>query len=332
MLDVMTYKHIQQIREIIHGLGIIDDVIVTTNRNYTSKKIDFSINNYYRLNKIYDGDTRIIDLTLKRKPFHNIKTNGIYSKTINHQLEMIKNITFNHEAAYKHILFLHEIKSIDDKRFVRAIEDIERFKIGSYFFSVSEKTNRITTSVNTCCKELRQFLFISSAELDITSFNCIALIKMLQDANLALSNEYINIVREGRIYEHIMNIFKLHNINYSREDVKDIVLKKWLNAYNNNKHIEYEIMKSIFPIETESMEELKSKNYSKYFHRFMQIESELINNRIYTEFITTYPNIKLYTIFDGIITDSKYTNELFEIMNKHIVEFLNYPYIIKIKK
>jgi len=117
----------------------------------------------------------------------------------------------------------------------------------------------------------------------------------------------------------------------NREQVKDIVLKRWFNGKLNsrNKHRVY--LKKRLPRISEVIDCLKVERYENFSNTMMRMESELVNDIIYRKFIEIYPDAIIYTIFDSFLVEQKYSAKLQSMMQEEGSRYFNLNCTVKEK-
>lgn len=342
---IMTYNKMQQIVHFLTQQKII--VVKGISEFITIKGQQMPINaKYFKLLPEYCGSTEIIEVQLKIKTKPHISINPkakeeMSKPEVQHQFELCSNYTFDFEGAEKYALELLNMNIIDKNYYIRCTQHIQRLRNKDVIFTISEKTHRITTLISLCPRRIRRFFLTDSIELDFQTFNVNLLVKLIDD-NLTISNisqsllnEIETISKETSMdfYNVIVEYFREKGFSIDRDTAKGIVLANWINNRPKTKSTEFNLMKQRYPEITKLMTELKGKThdeYLKYTYKFMQIESELINNIIYKRFSTIKPYVKLYTICDCIMIESKYKDSLERIMFEESQSF--FKKIINIKE
>jgi hypothetical protein len=359
LTDVQHIMTVHKMYQVVHFLTQQKIIEVKGISEFiTVKGQQYSINaKYFRLLPGYCEGTEIIDIPIKIKP--NININAMAKEQINcnagikHQYNLCRSYIFDFDNAEKYLQDLHDKKIITDNYFIRCHQHIQRLRNKDVIFTISEKTHRITTIINTCPKVLRRFFITDSVELDFQTFNVNVLVKLIND-NINIMNisqplideeekisketqlDFYNVIVEYfKNNSVIVEYFKENGMTIDRDTVKDIVLKNWIYARPDTKRFEFTIMKLMYPEITKLMTELKGKHHNEYLqytYKYMQIESELVNNGIYKRFSEILPDVRLYTVYDCLIIDSKNKQTLLDIMKEESQKFFKRTINIKESK
>jgi hypothetical protein len=218
-----------------------------------------------------------------------------------------------------------------------------RLKNKDVIFTISEKTHRITTIINLCPKILRRFFLTDSVELDFQTFNVNVLVKLIDDS-ITIMNISPNLIKELEqisnetlqdFYTVIVEYFQENGATIDRDTAKEIVLKNWIYARPDTKRFEFTAMQHRYPEITKLMTKLKGEHHTEYLnytYKYMQIESELVNNNIYQRFKEILPEIRLYTIYDSLMIESKHKDTLLNIMSEESLKFFKRTINIKESK
>ena len=75
----------------------------------------------------------------------------------------------------------------------------------------------------------------------------------------------------------------------------------------------------------------KVKDYKTYSNTFMKMESELVNYKIYSKIIEKYPDTTIYTIFDCVLIEFKYSKILYKMMIDEGAKFFGVEPRVKVK-
>jgi len=330
----MGYRKMKQVIHFLVQQHIIEVKGITEFITINGKQ--FGINaKYFRLIPPYDGRTKIQEISLKtkRKVSINDRAKQLVESNpvIRHQYKMCSSYKFNAELAEIKAYELHSKGLKNDKQLVSMLDYIERLRNQSVLFNYNEKTGRIFTIINLCHKELREYFQEKKndkkeklVELDFSTFNIQVLHKLIDDSvtinniNEILIEELDTMAQwlDEDFYKQIQEIGVNHGTNMSRDDAKNLALKHWQNARTDSWNDATKIMRTLFPEVSKVMDELKGIDYPDYLNysnNFMRIESQLAQE-IYTEFITKYPQVTIYNIFDSFMVEKRYKDNLKRIM------------------
>lgn len=346
--SVMSYTKMRQVIHLLVQLEIIEVRGVTEFISVQGKQIAINAK-YFRLIAPYNGDTELFDCTIKTKQKVNVNKRAKQlidtSPVIRHQYDLCSNYVFDFYAAEQMINNLYYSKSIDNKKLANLYQYLSGLKNHDIIFTSSEKTNRISTTINCCPKLLRPF-FMSPlgntfTELDFVTFNVQVMVKLIDD-NFSISNISDKLIKELDListqaqqdfYQHIVQTFKVNGVEISRDTAKDIVLWHWINARNDSRSLEYRIMSALYPEITKIMIALKGETYDsyrKYSCSYMLIESQL-TQEIYSEFHNKYPEAVIYNIYDSFMIEKPYVSNLIVIMQDISSKYFNRKVKIKEK-
>lgn len=261
-----------------------------------------------------------------------------------HQYKNIKNMNFDSSSAIQYIDKRLEDKAIDVNKYNSCIVSINNLINSRITFSKSEKCDRIFTSVTGMPKELRPFIKDgegkSLVELDFGSCNAFIVYKIINELvpyyqsnaeKIATENEvdlYRRLLSGGDFYRDFKDVF-FADEQFSRDQVKDIVLKNWFNGKLNSRNRYRKYMLQRLPRISTIIDSMKAKRYEDFSIFAMRMESELVNNIIYTKFINLYPDAIMFTIFDSILVEQKYSTQLQSMMFEEGSRYFNLNCIVK---
>lgn len=323
----LPYKKQQQVLHLLINSKIIKRKTVTEiGTEYPIKA------KYYCLCEEYNTDFIEVNIVFKDKKksrvFIDTFTRRKLEKVTTYytQFEIYKNYSFNHKAALEYIDVLLADKKLTRVKYIKCQQHIRRLVNHDIQFSISEKNGRISSLITSCPREIRKFFLSDAYELDYQSFYINVLIHML-DSHITINNidklqpEIDRLITEVNselgFYTSLAEKLKVVEMNIDRDTCKLYVMKYWLFAYNTCTHLFYASMKTLYPEITKVMETLKgTTKLSKlqYCNNYMRFESELINNIVFKTFINKYPDARVYTIYDGLLVESKYKDILYDIM------------------
>lgn len=304
---------------------------------------------YFKLLAPFNGKTEIhnIDLNFKEvRLSKNLEKKLISKPILKHQYDRQCELRFNVSEAEKHVNSLFNSNIISDKQFISHYNLFKRIENKRYHFSVSDKCGRVFTTVNNIPRILRQYIVdrnnLALKELDFGNFNVLLLHKIFNeyiethDVNDYVKQEFNKFKSYLKVdfYQRLVEFFNENQTAIDRDTAKDIVLHHWINANQQCKTLEFNIVKAIFPELTNLLQKFKGSTYSSYkefYNRFMRQESKLINEIVYSRIIKEYPDCIVYTIFDGLLVEDRYTEKVQQIMLEEGQRFINYNIRVKIK-
>lgn len=273
---------------------------------------------------------------------HNITANTVSY----HQYMALLNLRFDNESATKHVEKLLDDKVIDVSQYNTSMVSINNIINGRISFSRSEACRRIYTTVTMMPKELRKFIKDrdgnSLTELDFGSFNPFLVYKILNTMTpeyssnaekIAFENEldlYRRLISGGDFYRDFKEVF-FPDINLTRDQIKDIVLKYWFNGKLNSRDKYRQHMLKRLPRISGIIDSLKQVQYENFSNFTMSRESELVNDIIYKKFIEIFPDAIMYTIFDSLLVEQKYAAQLHSMMLEEGSRYFNINCIVKAK-
>lgn len=343
---VINYNKMRQIIHFLVSQKIIDVKVISEFVLVDTQQ--FVVNaKYFRLLPEYQGELEIIDIPVKRKPHININDKAkrlIQSdENIKHQYNVCSNYEFDLVSGKNYLEELYNYGEINIKQYATYHQYLERIEKRDIIFTISEKTDRITTMINTCPKLLRKYFLENAIEFDIQTFNVQVLCKLVDD-NITITNISERILNELKqltdelnqdFYSAIVKYFQEFGVEIDRDTAKSIVLWKWMNCRHDSKTLEYKIMKARYPEISKVIEALKGDSYDdfkKYTYKFMKAESYIINKLIYPLFIASFPTAKIYTIYDCIMVDNQYHDEVLKIMKEQSQLYFGRVINVKINK
>lgn len=148
---------------------------------------------------------------------------------------------------------------------------------------------------------------------------------------LLFENE-LSLYRELLIGDFYINIKKLcFNDMLNRDEVKEIVLHRWMNGRVNSRNINKKVLDKRFPKISEILTAIKTENYTSFSNSTMKLESEIVNDIIYKQFVEMHPDAVMYTIFDSFLIEQKYAEELHAIMITEGKKFFGVDCIVRKK-
>lgn len=269
-----------------------------------------------------------------------------FSKHIMHQYDALNTIRFDSEAATDYTNNLFTNGKITSKQYNTYQISINNIKNRRVKITHSSSCHRFFTPVTEMPRELRKFIYDnegnSLTELDFSSFNAYAVYKVLNSftpeyeidiKKIAYENEldlYRRILSGGDFYNSFKGMF-FPEEELDRDQIKDIVLRRWFNGKLNSRNKYRVYLKKRLPRISEVIDCLKVERYENFSNTMMRMESELINDIIYRKFIEMYPDVILYTIFDSFMVEQKYSAELLSLMQEEGSKYFHINCIVRAK-
>lgn len=307
---------------------------------------------YYKLLYPYNGKFEIFDIDIEfKKPriSKRLEKKLIEQPFLRHQYDSQQEFNYDLSSAEKCVNTMFYLDSITTPQFISYYNLLKRINNKRFYFIVSDKCDRVFTTINNIPKILRPYILDKSnhslKELDYGNFNVMLLYKIFDEyINTHQIDEkvkvefakYISFMQDD-FYKSIQDYFKNNSIIHleiDRTDAKEIVLKYWINANQTCDAIEFQIMDNIFPELTKLLIKLKGGTYNTYkefYNSIMRQESKLINEIIYDRIIKEFPDTIVYGIFDGLLVEEKYVNEVQKIMLEEGKIFIGHEMKVKIK-
>jgi hypothetical protein len=356
---VKSKNYFRFIWGILNSLKIIeyhDDTKPNKYRN-SAKAYYFRLTEKYNASKVIEHKVLYKESIVKRinQKFGNNSSKDTVAvdlskisanKQLMHQYNALHNIRFNSEEAIKHANNLLADGQINIKQYNSYQISINNIRNNRIRISYSLSCHRFFTPVTEMPRELRQFIYDnegkSLVELDFSSFNAYAVYKILNSftpeydtdiKKMAFEIEletYRRILSGGNFYGAFKGMF-FPDEDLDRDQIKDIVLKRWFNGKLNSRN-KYRIqMLKRLPRISEIIDCLKVEKYENFSNTTMKMESELINDIIYKNFIDVYPDVILYTIFDSFLVEQKYSAQLQSMMQEEGSQYFNINCMVKSK-
>lgn len=268
------------------------------------------------------------------------------SKQFVHQYETLKAIRLDANQARQHADTLLSQNLIEKGRYNSCMVSINAIDNHRIYITRSAKCNRYYTPVTCMPREIRPFIVDKDGnvlnELDYSSFNAFAVYKIVNTwANNFQSNGeklffehelslYRSLLSGGDFYTDFKQAF-LPNETLSRDDVKEVVLRRWFNGKQNSRNRHKKLLDLKLPNITNILNEIKAKDYKSFSHLTMKMESELVNDIVYRQFVELHPDVIMYTIFDCILVEQKYSAELYSMMLEEGSKYFNLNCYVKAK-
>jgi hypothetical protein len=210
-----------------------------------------------------------------------------------------------------------EIKDIAYNKNLMSVEEIAHKQ--PYF--IEDKYGRFHTNFTTLKSHIRSsFLRIDGhpvCDTDIKNSQPRLLIQLLKETNFDKNEplefqRYLQTVKNGRIYEEIMEIS-----DFNREEAKKLIYKVFFGK--NYESCRYnKIFKTLYPRIFEWMKIYKRDDSKILAHKLQKIESSLIFDNICTKIKRDMPDIKLFTVHDSIYYPAHYKERVETIFFREI--------------
>lgn len=333
---------------ILRSLKVIEEDSTNEPTKYrkTAMAYYFRLESKYVESPIIEHEVLVkksIDEKLKRK--WNINQKQVFdiakittNRVSAHQYNALRNINFDYVGADNHLSLLLESNEIDIKKHTSCMIYINNIRNGRIYLTKSEKCDRYYTPVTNLPKIVRPFIKDdegkSLVELDYGSFNAFVVYKILNTIKpeyktnaekIAFESEldlYRRILSGGNFYMDFKEIF-FADKDLDREQIKEIVLRHWFNARVNSRNKYRKRLLQRLPRISEIIDSMKSDKYENFSLIAMRMESELINDIVYKKFIETYPEAIMYTIFDSILVEQRYSPQLHTMMLEEGSRYFN---------
>ena len=269
------------------------------------------------------------------------------NKQLAHQYNALRSMNFDSQPALNLAKKLLNDGVINNKQYNSFLTSINNIINGRIKTTHSSSCNRFFTPVTRMPKELRQFIKDaegnSLVELDFSSFNAYAVYKIINTITpeydfdidkMAFENEldlYRRILTKGDFYRDFKLMFFFEE-ELNRDQIKDIVLKRWFNGRINSRNKYRKFMLKRLPRISEIIDSLKSVKYENFSNTAMQMESELVNDIIYKKFIEIHPDAIMYTIFDSFLVEQKYASLLQTMMTEEGSKYFDALCFVRAKR
>lgn len=268
------------------------------------------------------------------------------SKQFVHQYHALKEVRLDAIQARLCADTLLSESRIEKGRYNSCMVSINGIENQRFYITRSAKCNRYYTPITCMPREIRPFIVDkdgnSLKELDYSSFNAFAVYKIVNTwenhfqsngEKLFFEHElslYRSLLSGGDFYTDFKQTF-LSNESLSCVDVKEVVLRHWFNGKLNSRNRYKKLLDLKLPNITKILNEIKAKDYKSFSHLTMKMESELVNDIVYRQFIELHPDVIMYTIFDCILVEQKYSAELYSMMLEEGSKYFNLNCFVKTK-
>lgn len=231
------------------------------------------------------------------------------------------------------INYLNELKNnreIYHTKYQKNMISVENIGINNIFFKFDEY-GRLHTNFTVLKKEIRKnYITIDGLpiyELDIKNSQPFFLILLMKD-KLNMSelikpdvSRYIDLVKNGLIYEEIVDKCKLEN-----RDAAKIMMYRVLFGKNGVKKRENILFGKAFPTVYKFILDYKenAKDYRILSHDLQLKESDFIFNKVIKHLMKSHPDMTLFTVHDSINIPIKYKNEVSLIWEYYLRNLINF--------
>lgn len=282
---------------------------------------DFVING--KINR-FKNDDRVL-LKKYKNAISQIESQDIKSNSINQDVKkkLVDDLFYVTIQFDKAIFFLDStLQDIDiynrNKYSVECINDKHIF----YHF---DNYGRMHTNFTILKSFIRKNCLLidneETSEIDIKNSQPLFLNKLIESDGLSIVNKselelFRILTSTGKFYQYLMD-----NSDYKQKKlVKEMVYKVLFGKNYRSKGDD--LFKKLFPTIHLFIKEYKKlhNNYKILSHDLQNLESCLIFNKIIKEIMYIYPEIKLITIHDSIVCQTKYKEIVESIFYKHINE------------
>jgi hypothetical protein len=253
------------------------------------------------------------------------------SKKYPDQNQFLRGMTIEKES-------LEFIKSFtDEEKYNYSVSSITRIRASDIFFIIDDTARRYHSNLTNLPKELRQFIRINGKSLvNLDTKNCQPYLSILilnnpgkvakfahsQHLRMVLESlevkqtedvsRYISLVKNGQIYEYLLENFKQYGLNIqTRDDVKKLVLQILFDR-NNHSSCARKIFDFLFPEVSRVFSLVRGVEKGTHFESFkrfsillQRIESYIILDKIILRINREYPGQIAVTIHDSIMTENE---------------------------
>ena len=215
-----------------------------------------------------------------------------------------------------------------------AISAVTRIINGNFYISIDSTSNRLHTNLTNFPKALLPFVRIAGQQLtslDIKNSQPLIsgallmdpgkfarftkdpefsmILKTLQITESKDIKQYVSLVNKGIIYDYLIKEFSRRGVDYTRDQVKIVLLKILFdknNHSNRNRKIFIELFPEVHRIFSIVRGDLNTSNRFRNYKRFaillQSAESHLINDCIVKQINQQDPNIITATKYDSVFT------------------------------
>jgi len=318
---------------------LIENNILNLASNYFVGKFcnTFKLNEKYYNSHIirFENDDKIVIRKWKfkylEKELDNLNNNKIIDPWVKNQLiDDLQYIKIDYDGAKYELDRMLKCGEIKNDAYWKNVMSIESINVKSLFY-VEDKYGRLHTNFTILKKIIRSnYLKIDGedvSELDIKNSQPLFFAKFMKDCNIEKNSlykneydKYFNLVKNGSLYEYIME-----NTGLNREQCKPFIFKVFFgkNKINNKKDNTNKIFKQLFPNIFNWICELKLKeNDYKILSKELQLmESNLIFGNICYKIKKDIPGLKMFTVHDSIFFPKKMEKMVYDIFY-HYVDLL----------
>ena len=293
--------------------------------------------NSYKIESKYIYDIirwKNYDKILLKKNTHRFETSitetnkSIIKPDIREKLiKSLTNIKIDYDSAIDYIKNLKNKNLIEENKYQRNLISIENINSKNIYFNFDDY-GRFHNNFTILKKEIRNtFLSINNemiCEVDIKNSQPLffgIILKNKLNKNISNdTNRYFDLVKNGLLYDDIIENSKIKNRNEAKELIYIVLFgNNKLNLKANK------IFRKLYPSVHEYIIEFKENknNYKELSHELQRMESDFIFNTVIKEIFETYPEIILFTVHDSILFPKSYKDKVEKIFNKHFNSLIN---------
>jgi len=270
---------------------------------------------------LFEKSGKIEKKTLKQR---DNKTNDLLSLTeYSYQQKNIFNLNLDYESIEK------------DNKKSELLPLLEKVSNGNLSINLNNSVNRVFSPITNLKKEYRKYIVDTSGnsltEIDFKSSHIFHLIKIITDStpSIELLDE-VNRLKEialSDIYEYVAMQGKKIGYILNRQEAKQLFIESFLyGMFPKRKRSIW--VNSLFPAVSEF---LNTKNRKQRSIEIQKSESYLLNNRIFKRIAIELPDSINYGIFDSILVERKYIDEVYQIMKEESAGYFGYQVPITTK-
>jgi hypothetical protein len=305
---------------------LVDNSILTLVRDYSKGKSSrtYSLDEKIFKNKIsrYRNSDKILLKKSKKKIFDTIELTDDKSSLIPYQIKqkLISDLYSVKIEWERSIFFLDSLKLKDLNIWNRNIYSVDSINNGHIFYHFDDY-GRLHSNFTILKSFIRKNCLLidgqNTAEIDINNSQPLFLFKLIKESGTRWVNTneldlFRELVTKGVYYQYIMNNSQISD----RNEAKKLTYKVFFGK--NFKSCKYSnIFSSLFPTIFNYIKLYKKekKNYKSLAYSLQRMESDFIFNKIIKRIMLFDENIKVITIHDSIIVQSKWKKLLESIMN-----------------
>ncbi len=257
------------------------------------------------------------------KTFLNMNNSPIPFEIREKLVNDLYKINIDTEKALEYLTELKNKNEICYSKLQKNTISIENIGINNIFFKFDDY-GRMHTNFTVLKKEIRhKFITIDGSpvfEVDIANsqpfFLALLMIKNKPISEIIKPDvsRYIDLVKNGIVYEEIMEKCKLEN----RKEAK---LMMYRVIFGNNNMLRFKKdniqFRKAFPSVHQFILDYKNKakDYKVLAHDLQSMESDFIFNKIVNHLMNSFPEMTIFTVHDSINVPIKYKDEVERIFN-----------------